>query len=134
MIHPLSAPSARDASRILSSVPYRDRLLVGYMRWPSGFMSAPVRSLHELHAGLAASSKTIPALHVPTAARWVRDVVGDPELAAAMDACGCDEAVCFSDRCERLRELIGARLEQLRGIAGDEIQARVRPPAGPIEA
>ena len=114
-----NAPSAQDAARFLSTVPYRDRLLVGAMRWPSGYVREPVRSLHELHCGLTITTKKIPALHVPTAARWVEEHLGDAELAAAMN---------------RLRELIGERLAQLRSIAGDEIAARARPSSPPLEA
>ena len=128
-----SAPSAQDAARILSTVSYRDRLVIGAMRWPSGYMPEPVGSLHELHEGLAVTSKKTPALHVPSAARWVKEKLGDAELAAAMEACGCDGSLCYADMCGRLREMIGARLEQLRSIAGDEIEACARPAGAPAE-
>ncbi len=129
-----NAPSAQDAARFLSTVPYRDRLLVGAMRWPSGYVREPVRSLHELHCGLTITTKKMPALHVPTAARWVEEHLGDAELAAAMNDCGCGGELCYAEVCGRLREMIGARLEQLRSIAGDEIAARARPSSPPLEA
>lgn len=117
MLHEFSAPSPKQASEILSMVPYRQRLKVGRMRWPSGFMPAPVRSLHEVHISLMIDEKSTPAIHFPSLSVWVDKVVGDSELARVIGTCASDDDNSYADRCRELHEIIGMRLAQLREIA-----------------
>jgi hypothetical protein len=113
----LSTPSPEQASAILSMVPYRERLKVGRMRMPSGFMATPVRSLHEVHVTLIMDDKSMPAIYLPSLSVWVDEVVGDRELARVIDACALDEVSSYIDRCRKLHKIIGMRLTQLREIA-----------------
>ena len=113
----LSTPSPEQASVILSMVPYRERLKVGRMRMPSGFVAMPVRSLHEVHITLIMDEKSMPAIYFPSLSVWVEEVVGDRELAEVIDACALDEDNSYVDRCRKLHKIIGMRLAQLREIA-----------------
>lgn len=105
------------ASAILAQVPYRDRLRVGRMRWPSGYMPTPVRSLHEVHITLMVDGKSIPAIHLPTLAEWVEKLVGDPDLARAIADCACEESLSYVGQCQELLAVFGERLSYLREIA-----------------
>lgn len=117
MNYKFNAPSPEHASALLAMVPYRDRLKMGRMRWPSGFMSMPVRSLHEIHISLMMDEKSTPAVHFSSLSAWVDEVVGDRELAREIDACVADEAHSYAQQCQTLHKVIGIRLEQLREIA-----------------
>ena len=101
---------------MLAMVPYRERLKMGRMRWPSGFMAMPVRSLHEVHINLMMDEKSTPAIHIPSLGVWVDQVIGDGELARVIDSCG-DDGNSYADQCQQLHTIIGTRLAQLREIA-----------------
>jgi len=113
----LSAPSPEQASALLAMVPYRERLKMGRMRWPSGFMAMPVRSLHEVHINLMMDEKSTPAIHIPSLSVWVDEVVGDSELARVIDTCAADGGNSYAEQCQQLHTIIGTRLAQLREIA-----------------
>ena len=98
-------------------VPYRERLKMGRMRWPSGFMAMPVRSLHEVHISLIMDDKSTPAVHFPSLSSWVDEVVGDRELARVIDTCAADDGNSYAEHCQELYEIFGMRLAQLREIA-----------------
>ena len=117
MKHVFSTPTTEAAAKFLSRVPYRQRLMMGRMNWPSGWISTPARSLNEVYLGLQVESKRVPSLLVPELIAWVDEVVGDHELAQALRTCECGSHL---DHCSELQEIIGVRLAQLRGIAGDE--------------
>ena len=112
-----NAPSPEQASALLATVPFRERLKMGRMRWPSGFMSTPVRSLHEIHIGLMTDEKSTPAVHFSSLSKWVEEVVGDGELAREIDACVADDSNSYAEHCEALYKIIGLRLTQLRETA-----------------
>ena len=113
----LTAPSPEQASALLAMVPYRERLKMGRMRWPSGFMAMPVRSLHEVHINLMMDEKSTPAIHFPSLSTWVDKVVGDGELAKVIDACVVNDDNSYAEQCQQLHTIIGMRLVQLREIA-----------------
>ena len=117
MNYKFNAPSPEQASALLATVPYRERLKMGRMRWPSGFMAAPVRSLHEIHIGLMTDEKSTPAIHFSSLSRWVDEVVGDRELARVIDACVADDSISYAEQCQALYNIIGMRLVQLRETA-----------------
>ena len=119
MNYELSTPSPEQASVILSMVPYRERLKVGRMRMPSGFVAMPVRSLHETHIGLMTDEKSTPAIHFSSLSTWVDEVVGDGELARVIDACVADDSNSYADQCQELYKIIGTRLTQLREVANE---------------
>ena len=106
------------ASSILARVSYRDRLRVGRLRWPSGYLPTPVRSLHEVHITLMTDDKSLPAIHFPTLAEWVESVIGDPDFARTVEACGSSNA-SYADQCRELLALLGERLEHLREVADE---------------
>ena len=117
MNYKFDPPSPEQASALLAMVPYRERLKMGRMRWPSGFMAMPVRSLHEVHIGLMMDEKSTPAIHFPSLSTWVDEVIGDGELARAIDARAADDGNSYAEQCRELHEIIGIRLSQLREIA-----------------
>ncbi len=117
MNYKFNAPSPEQASALLAPVPFRDRLKMGRMRWPSGFMSTPVRSLHEIHIGLMTDEKSTPAIHFSSLSTWVDEVVGDRELARVIDACVADDNNSYAEHCQALHKIIGMRLTQLRETA-----------------
>ena len=122
MTYRFNPPSVEDAARFLARVPHRQRMPMGRMNWPSGLFQTPARSLNEVYFGLYSNGKQTPAVHVPTLVAWVDEVVGDHELAATLAGCECD---CYVNHCNELREIVGARLAQLRAIAGDRRTAAV---------
>ena len=117
MDYKFKAPSPEHASALLALVPYRERLKMGRMRWPSGFMSTPARSLHEIHISLMTDEKSTPAIHFSSLSTWVDDVVGDSELAKAIDACVADDNHSYAEQCQALHSIVGMRLAQLRETA-----------------
>ena len=117
MDYKFQAPSPAQASALLAMVPYRERLKMGRMRWPSGFMAMPVRSLHEVHISLIMDDKSTPAVHFPSLSSWVDEVVGDRELARVIDTCAADDGNSYAEHCQELYEIFGMRLAQLREIA-----------------
>lgn len=117
MDYKFHAPSPEQASALLAMVPYRERLKMGRMRWPSGFMAMPVRSLHEVHINLMMDEKSTPAIHFPSLSSWVDEVVGDGELARIIDAYAADDGNSYAEQCQELHKIIGIRLAQLREIA-----------------
>ncbi len=120
MAYRFNPPSVEDATRFLARVPYRERLPMGRMHWPSGLFQTPARSLNEVYIGLFGTTKQTPAVHVPTLVAWVDEVVGDHELAATLAGCECNS---YMHHCDELREILGARLAQLRAIAGVPVAA-----------
>ncbi len=129
MAYRFNPPSVEDATRFLAKVPHWQRMPMGRMNWPSGLFQTPARSLNEVYFGLFCNAKQTPAVHVPTLVAWVDEVVGDHELAAALANCECD---CYVSHCDELRDIVGARLVQLRAIAGDRRTAAVSEEAGRI--
>lgn len=117
MNYEFSTPTPEQASAMLSMVPYRERLKAGRMRLPSGFLSTPVRSLHEVHITLMMDEKSVPAIDFPSLSVWVEKVVGDRDLARVIDACASDEGNSYIERCRKLHGVVGMRLAQLREIA-----------------
>ena len=117
MNYKFNAPSPEQASALLAPVPFRERLKMGRMRWPSGFMATPVRSLHETHIGLMTDEKSTPAIHFSSLRTWVDEVVGDRELARVIDACVADDSSSYAEHCEELHKIFGMRLTQLRETA-----------------
>ena len=117
MDYKFHAPSPEQASALLAVVPYRERLKMGRMRWPSGFMAMPVRSLHEVHINLMMDEKSTPAIHFPSLSIWVDEVVGDRELARIINSCVAEDGNSYAKQCQELHKIIGMRLAQLREIA-----------------
>ena len=117
MDYKFHAPSPEQASALLAVVPYRERLKMGRMRWPSGFMAMPVRSLHEVHINLMMDEKSTPAIHFPSLSIWVDEVVGDRELARIINSCVAEDGNSYAEQCQELHKIIGMRLAQLREIA-----------------
>ncbi len=90
------------------------------MRWPSGYMPTPARSLQEIFYALRVGEKIVPAVKFTSLIIWVNEVVGDKELAQAIDKCVSGDGKSYIEQCVELHEMVGARLVQLREIAGDQ--------------
>lgn len=110
------APSPAEAARLLSVVPWADRLRAGRMKPPVGLIKNDVRSLQELELLLAPAPSTLPGLDFASAAAWVERVVGDAGLAAAIREASARDA-SYVDRCRDLHAIVARRVAQIREAA-----------------
>jgi hypothetical protein len=118
----LAAPSRELAARILSEVPFAERLPAGRFRPPAGILQGHVRSLSALFLHLAPQPSSIPGVNLKRLADWIGGTVGDTELADRVR-----EAVAVStshvDGCLRVYDLVGRRIAQAERVmepgAGD---------------
>jgi len=121
---PFEPPDAVLASRLLERVGFRDRLPAGRLRPPVGIIPGDIRSLSSLFLHLAPSPNSLPGVNLTRLSAWVRDVLGDADLAAAIG-----EAVAASrshvDGCMRVYELVAVRLAQ-----AETVSAAAQPAAG----
>jgi hypothetical protein len=117
-----SSPTAKQAAKILSRVPEDKLLRTGTMYWPRGFTEMPAFRLNDVYVGLAGDAKTFPAFNFPALIKWIDEVIGDPELAQAVETCSEKTRLSYMEQCKEIRIVIGARLTQLRALAGDEIE------------
>jgi hypothetical protein len=111
----LSPPNEELANRILAAVPYKDRIPVGRLNPRVGITRGSVRGLPELHLYLTPDSRTLPGINLERLADWIQQVIKDAELAGAVRATVCGSHV---DRCLKVYELVGLRLDQAREAAG----------------
>ena len=104
----LSTPSEKAISQILQEVDFKDRI-IGYS---INFRSGPDRiSLYSLEEVFALLNAPYPQIDFNQLTMWVRDVIGDEELAVRIKTVIVQEA-SDRDTVLRIRELIGWRLIQ----------------------
>lgn len=113
----LPAPSPADAARMLSVVPWADRLRAGRMKPPIGLIRNDVRSLQELELLLEPAPSTLPGLDFAAAAAWVERAIGDAGLATAIRETAARDA-SYVDRCRELHAVVARRVAQVREAAG----------------
>lgn len=106
----LNDPSKELARRIASELGFEDRL-VGYsMKAHKGFMRIPLYSFEEVVGFLYTP---IPWMELPELETWVRETMGDQELADRIkeqigkDAPDIEKTIC-------IRDLMGQRLIQCK--------------------
>ena len=120
MTHQMNRPDQTLAHKILSTVPYRDRLPAGRLMPPVGMLRGDVRSLHELRLLLTPDIRSLAGINLNALTDWVKRVIGDTELADALRK-ATQDAGSYVDGCLRVYELVGLRLEQARDVAGQEV-------------
>jgi hypothetical protein len=113
----LSPPNDELAMRILQAVPYKDRIPAGRLTPRMGITRGSVRGLPELHLYLAPDDRTLPGINLDRLADWIEQVIRDPELAGAVRATTLTSG-SYVDRCLKVHELVGLRLDQAREAAG----------------
>src|SRR5512137_76074 len=115
----LTLPDTDLARRLLTAVPYPQRLPAGRLRPPVGIIPGDLRSLGEVHRHLAPDDRSLPGVNLAALARWVRETLGDEELAALMDEV-LAAAPSHVAGCLAVHDLVGRRLTQARRVAGEE--------------
>ena len=113
-----SPPSPELARRILATASYDQRLRVGRLTPPVGLLASHVRSLHELYLHLEPDGRSLPGINVGGAAAWFESTIGDGELAARTREID-GAAATYVEKCQRLFELVAARIAQAREAVGD---------------
>ena len=123
----LAPPDAVLAARLLQRVNFRDRLVAGRFRPPVGIMPGEIRSLPGLFLHLAPAPNSLPGVNLMRLSEWVRDVLGDTELATAIrDAAAASS--CHVEGCMRVYELVAMRLAQAEAAASGAAQPAVDQP------
>ncbi len=122
MTYQMNRPDQTLAHKILSTVPYRDRLPAGRLMPPVGMLRSDVRSLQELRLLLTPDVRSLPGINLNNLANWVKGVVGDTELAHALRK-ATEDTGSYVEGCLRVYELVGLRLQQAREVAGQEVLA-----------
>jgi len=120
MTYQMNRPDQELAYKILSTVPYRDRLPAGRLMPPVGMLRGDVRSLHELRLLLTPDVRSLAGINLNALADWVKEVIGDSELSYALQK-ATENAGSYVEGCLRVYELVGLRLEQAREVAGQEV-------------
>lgn len=122
MTHQMNRPDQTLAHKILSTVPYRDRLPAGRLMPPVGMLRGDVRSLRELYLLLTPDARSLPGVNLSAMSDWVGRVIGDSELAHALRN-ATENAGSYVEGCVNVYELVGLRLQQAREVAGQEVLA-----------
>jgi hypothetical protein len=117
MNNDLAPPSPDLARKLLTTVPYRDRLTACRLMEPVGVLQDSIRSLREAYLHLLPDARTLPAVNLPSLAAWVEKVLGDVELAEELQRISC-EGKSYVEACVRSCEQIEARLVQAQAVAG----------------
>lgn len=112
MMSKLGKPSEDLARRIRGELGFEDRF-VGYrLRAGKGFLPVPVYSFAEAVGLLSAPD---PFLELQLLEQWVREKIGDPELADLI-AQQMATSVSLSLKLTRVRDLMALRLIQCRAL------------------
>ena len=120
MSHQMNPPGEKLSYRLLSTVPYRDRLAAGRLLPPVGMLRSDIRSLQELRLLLTPDVRSLPGVNLSALAAWVEQVINDSELADALRK-ATENAESYVDGCLKVYELVGLRLKQAREVAGQEV-------------
>ena len=70
-MYPFSQPSESLCRKILSPVPFKERLCAGRLKPPVGILPGDVRSLPELHQFLAPDVTSLPGINLKALPEWV---------------------------------------------------------------
>jgi hypothetical protein len=111
----LAPPPQARACRILETAPYDRRFRVGRLIPPVGITSSHIRGLHELHRHLAPDIRSLPGVNLAALPEWIAANFGDTELAGGVRDIAGDQAP-YVEKCQRIYELVGRRLEQAEGV------------------
>lgn len=106
----LQKPSQELAKRILSNVPYENRIEGFRLRERAGILPATLYSFSEIVSFL---SEPFPQIDFPELATWIRDIMEDPELAGKVEdiiAAGGSDL----EKTKHIRNMMGLRLVQCK--------------------
>ena len=104
----LTFPSKALAARIVTEVGFEDRLLGYRLSERAGAMSIPLYSFEEV---LGLLNEPHPRIDFNRLETWVRDTMGDAELAGKIRAL-IEGDMSDRDRSVRIRDLMALRLHQ----------------------
>jgi len=128
----LSEPPAELAKKILSKVPWQNRLVASITRQMTGITTIDIYSFEEAvnflrscrsdysldELLISGSSATINYLDLSALANWVEDVLGDSELSQALREVVGGESenplLAFREKVKPVLELMEQRLEQCK--------------------
>jgi len=106
-----------EALHLLREVDPDDILVAARMHYPSGIHDEWIGTLEEMMWFLSpASEKDIPAVSIEGIAQWIKDAVGDEDLAKEVRSCEKEE-VNFSDVCEAAYHKVADRVAYLKKAA-----------------
>jgi hypothetical protein len=110
----------RKARHLLRELPYEKRLPVGRMMVPKGIHQARIGSLEELEWTIRPMARTLVAMRLENLARWLREDVGDVQLAERVDEI-CRNGACYVEQSKAVYEALRERIERLRHAADREV-------------
>lgn len=105
----------QEARRILTSVPYNQRMVVGRMLMPSGIHRELLGSLKEIYWFLAPSSRSLPSVDFNRLADWIETVLQDRQTAEQVRKVSATTG-CYVDTCKATYELLGKRIEEAEDV------------------
>ena len=120
MRNAMSEPDKAQAEKILSRVGFFDRFPAGRLRPPVGIIPGAIDGLEELHLLLTPDDRGLPGLNLKALTGWVREKIGDTELATALET-NIGSAGSYVDGCLRTHEIVGKRLSQARTTLDKEV-------------
>lgn len=110
-----SEPSESLSRKILSPVPFKERMPAGRLKPPVGILAGDVRSLPELHQFLAPDVASLPGINLKALPQWIEVSIGDKELADSVQAI-VNAQDHYVEGCLKVYEVVGYRLDQARKI------------------
>jgi hypothetical protein len=125
----LDPPDPALAARLLGRVPFRDRLPAGRFRPPIGIIPGDIRSLSSLFLHLAPQPNSLPGVNLTRLSAWVRDVLGDASLGAAIREAEAASS-CHVEGCMRVYELVAMRLAQVDAVLAGHASPSAGDPSG----
>jgi len=109
-----SQPDEVLSHKILSPVPFKERLPAGRLKPPVGILPCDVRSLPELHLFLEPDEASLPGINLKALPEWIEAHIGDKELAESILGL-VNASVNYVETCVKVYEVVGYRLDQARG-------------------
>ncbi len=112
----MSTLTPEQAKRLLTDVPFRDKLKAARMVMPSGLHRENVCSMEGAHWFLKPSLQTLPAINLDKLAEWLEQHYQEQETAASIRLI-VQESPSQVEAYKRTYELLGVRLTQAREVA-----------------
>lgn len=116
----LSQPGESLSRKILSPVPFKERLPAGRLKPPVGIIPGDVRSLTELHLLLEPDDASLPGINLKVLPEWIEVRIGDKELAESIQAI-VNAPVNYVEDCMKVYDVVGYRLDQARKIVEEAL-------------
>jgi hypothetical protein len=113
--HHFSQPGESLSRKILSPVPFGERMPAGRLKPPVGILAGDVRSLPELRQFLAPDIASLPGINLKALPEWIEMSIGDKELAESVEAI-VNAPFTYVEGCLKVYEMVGYRLDQARKV------------------